>query len=265
MVTRVISGIVLGIITIVSLVLGGWVLFGVCCAISLIGLIEFYKVFGIHKSKLGFIGYLGLAFFYLCVYFNSTEYMMTVLVCVLMLLMTAYVAGFPKHRAQAPMEAFFGLVYVAVMLSYIYQTRVMENGFYIVWLIFICSWGSDTCAYFTGVLIGKHKMTPKLSPKKTWEGFFGGIFGAAVIGAVYGAIIKHYMVLSFDAMIVFAIAGAAGAALSVAGDLAASGVKRDHDVKDYGKIIPGHGGILDRFDSVIFTAPAVYWIVTIFM
>lgn len=265
MVTRVISGIVLAILTVISLVCGGPVLFFVCFAISLIGLFEFYKVFKIHKTKMGIIGYCAAALFYLCVYFNKAEYMLLLLVCMIVMLMTVYVMQFPKYRAHNFMETFFGVFYVVVMLSYIYQTRVMENGLYIVWLIFICSWGSDTCAYFTGVLIGKHKMTPKLSPKKTWEGFFGGIFGAAAIGAIYGAIINNFMEFSFDSMLVFALAGAAGAAFSVVGDLAASGIKREQDVKDYGKIIPGHGGILDRFDSVIFTAPAVFWIVSVFL
>lgn len=265
MVTRVISGIVLGIITIASIVLGGWVLFGFCCAISFVGLYEFYKVLGISKNRLGIIGYFSMAAVYACVAVGKTEYLMLVLVCALMVLMMAYVVGFPKYKAEIPMAAFFGIMYVGIMLSYIYQTRIMELGIYYVWLIFICSWGSDTCAYFTGVCFGKHKMTPKLSPKKTIEGLCGGIFGAAVIGAVYGAIVGRCIEFVFDPMLVFAVAGAAGGAFSVVGDLAASGIKRDHDVKDYGRIIPGHGGILDRFDSVIFTAPVVFWILTIFM
>lgn len=265
MVTRVISGIAVGVIMIASLILGGWVLFGLCGAISLIGLYEYYKVFGITKSRLGIIGYISMAAVYTCIAFNKADLLMCILVASLMAFMLAYVIGFPKHKAEIPMAAFFGIVYVGIMLSYIYQTRAMELGIYYVWLIFICSWGSDTCAYFVGVFFGKHKMTPKLSPKKTIEGLCGGIFGAAVIGAIYGAIIGRFIDFSFDPMIVFSLAGAIGGAFSVVGDLAASGIKRDHDIKDYGWIIPGHGGILDRFDSVIFTAPVVYWILTLFM
>lgn len=265
MVTRVISGIGIGVIMIASLILGGWVLFGLCCAISFIGLYEFYKVLGITTSRMGVIGYVSMAAVYTCVAFNETQYLMLVLIVSLMTFMMAYVIGFPKHKAEIPMAALFGIIYVGIMLSYIYQTRVMEFGIYYVWLIFICSWGSDTCAYFTGVLFGKHKMTPKLSPKKTIEGLCGGIFGAAVIGAIYGAIIGRCIEFTFDPMIIFALAGAIGGLFSVVGDLAASGIKRDHDIKDYGKLIPGHGGILDRFDSVIFTAPVVYWILILFM
>ena len=155
------------------------------------------------------------------------------------------------------MAAVFAFIYAPVLLSYIYRTRAMENGIFIVWLVFIASWVCDTAAYFVGVLFGKHKLAPVLSPKKSIEGAVGGVIGAAAIGALYGYIVRNQVVGIKDTMLVFALISAAGALISMVGDLAASAIKRNHDIKDYGNLIPGHGGILDRFDSVIFTAPII--------
>ena len=141
------------------------------------------------------------------------------------------------------------------MLSFLYQTRMVpiegKNTPIVYFLIFICSWGCDTCAYAVGMLIGKHKMAPILSPKKSIEGGIGGIVGAALLGAIYGMIFD----LDIRGCVILC---AAGGAVSQIGDLAASAIKRNHNIKDYGHLIPGHGGILDRFDSVIFTAPIIY-------
>ena len=157
------------------------------------------------------------------------------------------------------MGAFFGVVYVSVMLSYIYQTRNLTDGAYLVWLIFLCSWGCDTCAYCVGMLIGKHKMSPILSPKKSVEGAVGGVVGAAILGAVYAAVVGKYLQAE-NQVVMYAVICAVGALISMVGDLAASAIKRNHEIKDYGTLIPGHGGILDRFDSVIFTAPIIFYL-----
>jgi phosphatidate cytidylyltransferase len=189
---------------------------------------------------------------------------MLVLTLGLMLAMAVYVACFPKYVANQVMCCIFGVFYVAVMLSYIFKTRTLNDGVYVVWLIFVSSWVSDTFAYLTGVTLGKHKMTPKLSPKKSVEGAVGGVASSVLVGALYGYIVSPHMTqMVLSPVFVFAVAGGIGALLSIVGDLAASAIKRNFEVKDYGSIIPGHGGILDRFDSVIFTAPVVYWAVYI--
>ena len=151
------------------------------------------------------------------------------------------------------MATFFGVIYVAVMLSFIYLTRNLPDGKFLVWLIFLCSWGCDTCAYCVGMLIGKHKMAPVLSPKKSVEGAVGGVLGAALLGVAYAAATK-------GPLMEYAVICAVGALISMVGDLAASAIKRNQEIKDYGTLIPGHGGILDRFDSVIFTAPVIYFL-----
>ena len=149
------------------------------------------------------------------------------------------------------------------MLSYVYQTRMLTEGSVVVWLIFLSSWGCDTCAYCVGVLFGKHKMAPKLSPKKSVEGGIGGVAGAALLGALFAMAVNRWGGQATDPLYYALICGAGGV-ISQIGDLAASGIKRNHDIKDYGKLIPGHGGILDRFDSVIFTAPVIYYLAVLF-
>jgi phosphatidate cytidylyltransferase len=137
---------------------------------------------------------------------------------------------------------------------------MLQDGAILVWLIFIGAWGSDTCAYCVGMLLGKHKVAPKLSPKKSVEGCIGGVVGAALIGFLYATVFQNNIQGIDQPQLIFAIIGAASSVISQIGDLAASAIKRNHNIKDYGTLIPGHGGILDRFDSIIFTAPIVYYL-----
>ena len=184
---------------------------------------------------------------------------------ILILMMSVYVFAYPRYRTEEITGAFFGVVYVSVMLSCIYELRLIEDGVFLVWLIFISSWGCDTCAYCIGMLFGKHKMSPKLSPKKSVEGAVGGVAGAVLIGVLYGLAVGSRIKAEEGHLLPFAIICGAGALISMIGDLAASAVKRNHEIKDYGNLIPGHGGILDRFDSVIFIAPVIYYLAVILM
>lgn len=113
--------------------------------------------------------------------------------------------------------------------------------------------------------MGKHKMAPVLSPKKSIEGGVGGVVGAALLGAVYAVAINHFAPGTEANVVLYAAICGVGGIISQIGDLAASAIKRNHDIKDYGKLIPGHGGILDRFDSVIITAPIIFYMATMFM
>ncbi len=255
--TRLISGIVLLAVIISTGIVGGPVLFGFTLLISLVGYWEFLKVFHLENKAPGIWGLLFVVLYYGTVYFGDAFQMAgpLLLVLFLMVLMAIYVITFPKYKTDEITASFFGLIYVAVMLSFLYQTRTVpiegKNTPIVYFLIFICSWGCDTCAYAVGMLIGKHKMAPILSPKKSIEGGIGGIVGAALLGAIYGLIFD----LDIRGCVILC---AAGGVVSQIGDLAASAIKRNHDIKDYGHLIPGHGGILDRFDSVIFTAPLIY-------
>lgn len=262
--TRLISGIILLAIAITVVVLGDNVLFGTVLVISLVGMTELYKIMKIEKSILGVAGYLTAIAYYFMIYFELQKYLLLLFICFLLLLMVLYVIRYPLYRAEQVMTGFFALFYVSIMLSYIYQVRVLEDGHILVWLIFIGAWGSDTCAYCVGMLFGKRKMAPKLSPKKSIEGCIGGVVGAALIGYIYALFLGSKMVGIDNPRLLFAIIGASASVISQFGDLAASAIKRNFDIKDYGSLIPGHGGILDRFDSIIFTAPIVYYLSVFF-
>lgn len=254
--TRLISGIVIVIIALATIISGSWILFFTLLAVSLIGMRELYKVMKVsdeHVTVLELVGYLGAVLYYIAMKADFGNYGTMAIIISMILILFVYVFGYPKYHAEQVMAAFFGVVYVAVMLSFIYLTRSLPDGKFLVWLIFLCSWGCDTCAYCVGMLIGKHKMAPVLSPKKSIEGAVGGVAGAALLGVIYAAATQGKMAE-------YALICAVGALISMVGDLAASAIKRNQNIKDYGKLIPGHGGILDRFDSVIITAPVIYYL-----
>ena len=254
--TRLISGIILVIIALATIISGSWILFFTLLAVSLIGMRELYKVMKVsdeHVTVLELVGYLGAVLYYIAMKADFGNYGTMAIIISMILILFVYVFGYPKYHAEQVMAAFFGVVYVAVMLSFIYLTRSLPDGKFLVWLIFLCSWGCDTCAYCVGMLIGKHKMAPVLSPKKSFEGAVGGVAGAALLGVIYAAATQGKMAE-------YALICAVGALISMVGDLAASAIKRNQNIKDYGKLIPGHGGILDRFDSVIITAPVIYYL-----
>ena len=257
---RLISGIILVIIALVTIILGKDVLLVTVVAISVIGFYELAKVYGLQWKFPGICGYIATIGYYALIRMDYKEYIIVFFIAYLIVLMGTYVFTFPKFKAEDVMVCFFGMFYVILMLSYIYQVRMMQDGAYIVWLIFLCSWGCDTCAYLVGVMFGKHKMAPVLSPKKSIEGGIGGVAGAALLGFIYATIFKDKVTID-NANIIFPIVCAVGGIISQIGDLTASGIKRNHDIKDYSRLIPGHGGILDRFDSVIITAPIIYYLV----
>ena len=270
MLTRLISGILLLIILAFAMSNGGIVLYALTLFISLVGFSELVKATNVRKeekkpSGIEIVGYLGIVAYYIVRYLTDSDtYALLAIILTIMGMMLVYVLTFPKYHAQQVMSAGFSFLYCPVLLSYIYMTRNLTQGIFLVWLIFLCSWGCDTCAYCVGVLIGKHKMAPKLSPKKSIEGGIGGLAGAALLGALYALAINKWGGASAGVgeyvLICFV-----GGIISMIGDLAASAIKRNHEIKDYGKLIPGHGGILDRFDSVIFTAPVIYYLAVALM
>lgn len=162
-----------------------------------------------------------------------------------------------KYGFDQAVEVIFGIVYVVFGYCSIVLVRDLPYGAYVFWLIFLAAWLSDTGAYFVGVAFGKHKLIPDISPKKTVEGLIGGILTCILIFILYGGMITlfthhsaHYLAL--------VVAGLLLSLVSVFGDLLASFIKRRHKIKDYGAILPGHGGFLDRFDSVLAVSILLY-------
>ena len=140
---------------------------------------------GTGRLRGGYPGY------YAAMYAGEFYQLMAVLAAVI-LVMCVYVFTYPRYKAEEVMAAAFGVLYVGVMLSCVYLTRELPGGAWHVWLILLCSWGCDTCAYCAGMLFGKHKMAPVLSPKKSVEGAVGGVAGAALLGALYALAANHF-------------------------------------------------------------------------
>ncbi len=263
-ITRAISSVVLVILMVGIFLLGAPVTGVAVMLISLKGVQELLRVFQLDKDVYAWIAYGATILYYVMLLLGQKEYCLAFIVVYLLLVLSAYVFSYPKYQDKDMMGAFLSFIYVSVMLSYIYQIRAIEpSGLVLVFLIFVSSWINDVFAYLVGKTIGKHKMTPKLSPKKSVEGFIGGIVGAGLAGMIFGYVYNIYVEQMAHSVIIFGIIGAVGAIPAVIGDLAASAIKRNHEVKDYGHLIPGHGGIMDRFDSVIFTAPIVYYLLGI--
>lgn len=280
------SSVILMAVAIAAMVFGEYVLFGVIVLISLIGLMELYRVVGVNRSKAGAVGYSIAVLYFIYqafTYFimpeiNLGDFMrhkvlfniwnnadLIIIALLIIILLAVYVLTFPKYNSEQITMVFFGFFYVVMALMYIFKTRQISGGEYAVWLIFIGSWGSDTMAYVVGRKLGKTKIAPKLSPKKSLEGLIGGIVGAALIGIIFAVIFRNQLLESFsNPILIFGLTGAIGSVVSQIGDMAASAIKRNKGIKDYGTLIPGHGGILDRFDSVIFIAPIVYFMLTVF-
>ena len=287
--TRLGSGILLVALALVLILTGGPVLAAALCLISLIAYRELGKAVGFitedkTKRALEYTGMILTVAYYAWIYVLLSDpwrydpvssglmipmYRMIYryqalaigIVIAFIIYLFVYVFRFPTYHGREVMASCFSFLYGPIMLSFLYLIREgFMEGKYLVWLVFLCSWGSDTCAYAVGVLIGKHKMTPKLSPKKSVEGAVGGIVGAALLSALYVYLVEqHFGAAHFGISTMGAAAlGAVGALVSMVGDLAASAIKRDYGIKDYGKLIPGHGGIMDRFDSVIITAPLIF-------
>lgn len=258
---RLIGGFFVAVITLITLLSGGIVSAVILTIVSLIGVYEYLKVYSLEKTAFAIVDYIGTLFFYVLIYLEKGEFLFPLVVFVLMILLAIYVFMFPKYKDVDITKTFFGFVYVTVLLSFVFRIRSMESGILLSFFVLISSWGNDVFAYLVGSAIGKHKFTPKVSPNKSIEGFVGGILGAGVIGFLFGVIFADGIPFSG---LYCAVIASLGSVPAVIGDLAASAIKRDNGIKDYSHLIPGHGGILDRFDSVFFTAPIIYYLVELF-
>ena len=266
-ITRLLSGIVLLAAAALLFVVGDIWLVIALGILSLVGVYELFRIWEMEKHPLAIVTYVatvGCYAMFIDYPFNLGLHEIMPIIALLALL-TVYVIRYPKDHINQVAKSIFALIYVPVMMSFIYLLREFEMGEWLIWLVLISSWGADTCAYCVGKLIGKHHFS-ELSPKKTIEGCVGGIVGAALIAFGYAWFVPEglgeYFIL--DVRIMLPVVAAISALISQIGDLSASAIKRNYEVKDYGKIIPGHGGVLDRFDSVIFVAPFIYILLYVF-
>lgn len=262
--TRIISGLVMAPLLIV-LYLGGWWLWAAALIIAAMGLQEFYRGWhslNVHPSAA--IGYIMTVLLFVTAIPLSVgdkgavpqfyENMMVMCIWMFLAVAVSLIYGW-KIDQRSPYDALAtvtGLVYIPFFTYHMVLIDMTEYSLFI-WIVIIAAFGSDIFAYFTGYFLGKHKMAPVLSPKKTIEGAIGGLAGSSVLAWLFGFIFMREMA------VVCLMLGLVGGAAGMAGDLTASAFKRKMGIKDYGDLIPGHGGIMDRFDSVIFVAPVVYY------
>lgn len=268
--TRVISGIVGVLIAIVAVVNFYTIFFDIAAfAIYAMAVFEICRVFKEGNSKTTVVSLWGLGVF---VIFNNILKIEPTLIIVAFISSIVCLVVFSFEKVQFTSIA-SSVAFSLYVLFGIYCITDLKNmlpfeqfGWDAAFLFVICAgiaWGGDIMAYFSGYLFGKHKMAPKLSPKKTVEGAIGGVAGSVVIALLMMIVYSNIVTVSemsviASSYIILAVIAAIGSCLGIIGDLFASAVKRQCGIKDYGTIMPGHGGVMDRFDSFLFVAPVIY-------
>lgn len=258
MLTRILSALVGVPLIVFFLIVRGNYLYLFAALISLAGMFEYYRAIKAANIKtLDYFGYFFCAAFYLLQFLYPEADIFGKLTALMVVTFFTYEIFTRKNGVNGIIHTIFGFIYVSYLLAHIIFINNLENGAILIWLPFVTAWFTDSAAYFTGITIGKHKLCPTISPKKTIEGALGGIIGCSVLTTAFG-----YLVGNYDNNIGisnFIIIGLICGVASQLGDLTASYIKRYTKIKDFGKLIPGHGGILDRFDSILFTMPVVYY------
>lgn len=248
---RIVSGII-GIVLLISIINKGEIYLNTAVfLVSIIGLREFFKaVKNIDIKPISCIGYLSTFLIYLSNFYPDINIGFSLtLSIILSLIMYLFSNNISLEDIGV---TFIGILYIPFLFSYINN---LEGSIYI-WLIFIISFGTDTFAYFGGRVFGKRKLWPEVSPKKTIEGSISGIIGSTLLTLIFALYIKE------DSVLLLIILSIIVSAFSQIGDLIASKIKRSVKIKDYGYIMPGHGGVLDRFDSIILSAPLIYYYIS---
>lgn len=239
---------------IIILFLGGTYLKIAALILSILGMYEFYNVVEKKKFKpIAIMSYSAIIIYFILN--NNTDYLVYVVGILTFLSLCIPVINTNYNFSDIAITV-LGFIYAGVFFSFIPQINSMKYGNYLIWLIFISSWLCDTAAYYTGKYLGKRKLCPEVSPKKTIEGSLGGLLGSIIGCTVFGFIIGSYGVEI--SLIHYGIIGLLCGIFGQFGDLVASSIKRYVGVKDYSNLIPGHGGILDRFDSVLFSSVVLF-------
>lgn len=264
---RIITGVVAVALFIPICIFSEYIVFPIAMAIlCAIGVFEIAKCLNFHKNLIITIPMYIVALClpiirYKHIIPTDSKFLIIAMACafVVLIYVLAY-ATFKKNRENlSEIMMLYGMfVYVVGCFSAIVMVRYSSDGVgnFMYLLIFMGAWVSDTFAYFTGKFIGKHKLIPSVSPKKTVEGAIGGIVFTLIAFVVFGIIVRHYFSVQVP-IYQFCILGIVLPIVSQIGDLIASCVKRQYGIKDFGKVFPGHGGVLDRFDSVMLVAPTL--------
>jgi phosphatidate cytidylyltransferase len=238
---------------------GGWWLFGLAAFAAIVALHEFY-VMARSLRPLVLAGYAGALASLLGAQLGGAEWMLGGFMLTLLLAFLLYGIAETRQTATVTMSTtIFGVAWIALGLGHLLLLRdVPEHGRLAVFTVLIAVFADDTAAYLIGRLVGRHKLAPSLSPGKTWEGFVAGTV-AAIAVAFFALYEQDFLTIPESIGL-----GAAVALAGAAGDLFESALKRDLNVKDSGQLLGGHGGMLDRIDSLLFAAVAAFYVVIAF-
>lgn len=267
--TRIITALVFAVIGIPILIFSEYIVFPIAVSfMTLVAVIEMLRVCGVNKSYLisvpsyilavvlPFLAWDKFDFMYVGIfgkdYCLSYTSMMAVVFFVFLLYM-AFAAVFVRGKLDVKEIAigFMSVVYLVTSFVSYMLLRYNTFGQYMFILVLVVAWGGDMSAYFVGTLCGKHKLIPEVSPKKTVEGAIGGMIIASGLTMLFGFIVTLFDKGVSANYLALAIYGLVLSVVAQLGDLWASIIKRQHGVKDYGTLFPGHGGVMDRFDSVL--------------
>lgn len=258
---RVISSLVAIPLLLFFTISGGVIFKAGVIVLTVVALYEYINAYRNTKNKaiisvlvIGFILYYGLLLM------NSFDYALPVIFLIVIASMATPIFN-SKYNVISSAVSITGFIYIVCFFSLVILIRANKHGDSLIWLVFIIAWCSDTFAYYIGKNFGKKKLCPAVSPKKTVEGSIGGIIGS-IVGVIVWGYLNQSINFQWYGLIILAISGSV---ISQIGDLSASLIKRHIGIKDYGNIMPGHGGILDRFDSILFAAPVVYYYIVIFL
>ena len=263
--TRLLSAIVLIVILLaVVFIAADWVFSLAVCALTFMIMAELTKVMRL-ETKPGIVitnyifaaAYMALGFLNLE---TQTPFVYLITILFVMTLGAFVVLDNSRIKLSDVCASIFLVVYSVVFLMHLSFIRRLDNGIALLFMALIGAYVTDTGAYFTGLSIGKHKLIPTVSPNKTVEGAVGGI-AAAICGFIIYGVIMSSMGFNVNYALLI-ILGALCAVVAQLGDLTASVIKRNYSVKDFGHLIPGHGGMVDRVDSLMFVAPVVYYFIT---
>lgn len=253
--TRVLSAIVFGIIVVLIVLDGLWLFFAVVSVVAILSAIEFAKI---AKSSLALKLLMVFAIWLICFSAFKPEWMELNLILLLVICLPFFLEILRKDPNTALLNissALLGILYVGWLFGrHLILLRLMPDGRNLIFLLAGITWGSDIGAYLIGMRFGKHKVIPAISPGKSWEGYISGI----VFSCITALIIRHFLLPDIKILHIL-ILGIGLTIVGQIGDLAESLLKRGAKVKDSGKIMPGHGGILDRCDSMIFITPVLYY------
>lgn len=257
MLKRTLTGIVLiAVLVVVFLFLPAWCTAALLTAMVVMAVSELLKTTGLVDNNRLLMYAEGIAFAVPWASYFGTDYYRALII--VLLFSVLFFAEMLRSHGQLPFQQVAMSIVagslIPFLLSALVRIRVMENGVFFIVAPFVMAFMTDTGAYLIGCAFGKHKLCPIISPKKTVEGLFGGILGGIVGMIVYGLVLQHFFGFTVNYLFA-AIYGALGAGGATFGDLMFSVIKRQTGIKDYGKLLPGHGGILDRFDSVTIVAP----------